>query len=265
MPMPTQRVRKIVKIDEEKCNGCGECVPSCAEGAIRVVNGKARLRADNLCDGLGACLGHCPMGAITIEERPAEEFDHQAVEQHLKAATAPAPFVPSPLGGGTPPLKHQAPSTMHPTGGCPGSRVRMFEPAAQPSDPRSEMSDPKPSSPSRLRQWPVQLTLLPPQGALWQDADVLLCADCVPFAFPDFHEKLLAGKTLAIACPKLDDCQSYVDKLTTIFANNSIRSITVARMEVPCCSGLTRVANLALQASGRTDLRIEEVILRIRQ
>lgn len=262
MQMSNKRVRKIVRIDEEKCNGCGDCVPSCAEGAIRVINGKARLMADNLCDGLGACLGHCPMDAITVEERPADDFDHHAVERHLKPTAVPKP---APAAAPVPafqPIAH--------AGGCPGSRMRVFDPApsapaaSQSANLKSQISNLKSSSPSRLRQWPVQLTLLPPQGPLWANADVLLCADCVPFAYPDFHEKLLAGRTLAIACPKLDNCQPYIDKLTTIFASNSIRSITVARMEVPCCSGLTRVAQMALEASGRSDLQVEELILPIR-
>lgn len=249
-------IRKIVKIDGEKCNGCGECVPSCAEGAIRIINGKARLMADNLCDGLGACLGHCPMGAITVEERPAEDFDHHAVEKHLKSSPAAKPMVPGPAPA-LAPVAH--------AGGCPGSRMRVFEPAACPSvGGKAEGTKGKTASPSRLRQWPVQLTLLPMQGPIWTDADVLLAADCVPFAYPDFHESLLAGRTLAIACPKLDNCQPYIEKLATIFANNSIRSVTVARMEVPCCSGLTRVARMALEASGRTDIEVKEVVLPIR-
>lgn len=250
-------IRKIVKIDEEKCNGCGDCVPSCAEGAIRIINGKARLMADNLCDGLGACLGHCPMGAITVEERAAEDFDHHAVEKHLKSPPAAKPMTPAAA-----PMF--APAPVAHAGGCPGSRMRVFEPAAsQTPNLRSEISDRK-TSPSRLRQWPVQLTLLPTQGPIWADADVLLAADCVPFAYPDFHENLLAGRTLAIACPKLDNCQPYIEKLATIFANNSVRSVTVARMEVPCCSGLTRVARMALEASGRTDIEVKEVVLPIR-
>ena len=256
-------IRKIVKIDEAKCNGCGDCVPSCAEGAIRIINGKARLMAENLCDGLGACLGHCPMGAITVEERAADDFDHHAVEKHLKnpSAAKPVAAAPAPLPA---PAPAPAFAPMPHAGGCPGSRMRVFEPAApQSANLRSEISDRK-ASPSRLRQWPVQLTLLPTQGPIWTDADVLLAADCVPFAYPDFHENLLAGRTLAIACPKLDDCQPYIDKLTTIFASNSIRSVTVARMEVPCCSGLTRVARMALEASGRTDLEVKEIVLPIR-
>lgn len=250
--------RLIVRIDEEKCNGCGECVPSCAEGALKIVNGKAKLLAENLCDGLGACLGHCPQGAITTEEQLVEEFDEVAVAAHLGStphAATPAPVpVPAAVAAARPvPQIH---GHSH-GGGCPGSQLRFFSDRAAAPAPQTAESQP----PSRLSQWPVQLTLVPPAGPLWQDADVLLAADCVPFAYAGFHEKLLAGKTLAIACPKLDDVQPYVRKLTQIFASNPVRSVTVAIMEVPCCSGLLRATQLALSQSGRTDIELEAVIV----
>lgn len=230
------RVRKIVHIDEDKCNGCGECVPSCAEGAIQVIHGKARLLADNLCDGLGACLGTCPQDAILIEERPAEAFDEQAVEAHKQQEAEKAPL---PCG-------------------CPGTMARILEtpgeaPAAAPAGG---------TRPSRLGNFPVQLTLVPPTGPMWQGADVLIAADCVAFAAPDFHEGLLAGKTLAVACPKLDDTGPYVEKLTGIFANNDIQSITVARMDVPCCMGLVHVVQTALAASGK-EIPFHDVVVNV--
>lgn len=260
-----KRVRKIVRIDEEKCNGCGDCVPSCAEGAIRIINGKARLMGENLCDGLGACLGHCPMDAITVEERPAEDYDESAVERHL--GHKPAHYVPPVTASAAatmapaPPLKPAfAPMHPHGGGGCPGSRLRTFEamPAGVPAAPSAG------STQSALRQWPVQLTLLPMQGPIWENAHLLLAADCVPFAYPDFHSTMLAGKTLAIACPKLDECDAYVQKLATIFASNTVRSVTIARMEVPCCGGLVRIVNMALQMSGRTDIEVKEIVVGIR-
>lgn len=238
--------RKIVRIDEEKCNGCGECIPSCAEGALRIVQGKARLVAENLCDGLGACLGHCPQGAILVEEHLVDAFDEAAVAAHL--GHSPKPSAPDTA----------APSPHSPSGSaCPGSRLQFLPPRAPKPAPGADTS----AHPSRLAQWPVQLTLLPPAGPLWQDADVLLAADCVPFAFPDFHEELLAGKTLAVACPKLDDVEPYVHKLAGIFASHSIRSITVAIMEVPCCTGLLRVTQMALSRAGRSDIPVRAVVV----
>jgi len=226
-------IREIVKIDEEKCNGCGLCVPACAEGAIRIVDGKARLLADNLCDGLGACLGDCPMDAITIEKREADEFDEEAVEEHLATGAGKEP-VPS-----------------APQGGCPSARLMSFEkqePAAGEAGPR----------PSALRQWPVQMHLVPPSAPFLKDADLLLAADCVPFAYADFHRDFLQDKALLIGCPKLDDGQAYLQKLTAILAGNDIKRLTVLHMEVPCCSGLIAIARQALAASGK-DVPLETV------
>lgn len=253
-------IRKIVRIDEEKCNGCGECVPSCAEGAIQIIDGKARLLADNLCDGLGACLGDCPLGAITIEEREADEFDEEAVEEHLKAA-APAPRA-----------AHAAPASA-PGGGCPSARVQSFAPAAGGCPSARVIGGPLAAAPaptaggapapSRLAQWPVQLHLVPPSAPFLRGADLLLAADCAPFAYPDFHETLLKGKALLIACPKLDDTSPYLDKLTAMLSQNDIRSLTVVHMEVPCCSGLIHLARQALAASGR-DIPLHTVRVGIR-
>ena len=249
--MTVTATRKIVKIDEDKCDGCGLCVPRCAEGAIRIIDGKARLVADNLCDGLGNCLGECPQGAITIEERPAEAFDEQAVARHMEK-DGPASGCPGAAAGA---LSREGGGA--PVGGCPGSMLRRLR-AAEPAEPALAGE-----RPSRLGQWPVQLALLPVAGEIWRDADVLIAADCVPAAMGDFHERLLAGKTLAIACPKLDDIQPYIEKLAQIFADNSIRSVTVAHMEVPCCSGLVRAVQAALAQAGRGDLRTHDVTVGI--
>ena len=242
--------RKIVRIDPEKCNGCGLCVPSCAEGAIKIIDA-----ADNLCDGLGNCLGKCPQDAITIEEREADEFDARAVTAQHKAQLRRE------LGMGAPAQGHE--------GGCPGARARMLN-HAQPAAATATTAE---DCPSRLGHWPVQLALVPTSGPMWQGADVLIAADCVPFAMADFHEKLLAGPygrgprgqgtALAIACPKLDDVGPYVAKLATIFAGNDIKSITVAHMEVPCCGGIVRVVREALQRSGREDIPVTEITVGI--
>jgi Pyruvate/2-oxoacid:ferredoxin oxidoreductase delta subunit len=250
-------IRKMVRIDEEKCNGCGECVPSCAEGAIQIIDGKAKLLSDNLCDGLGACLGDCPLDAITIEEREADEYDEAAVHEHLKdIGREPLPHHAAPSAGGCPSASVQ--SFAAPAGGgCPSARVVNFE------APSADDSAGAVSRPSRLAQWPVQLHLVPPTAPFFQNADVLLAADCAPFAYAEFQEDLLKGKALAIACPKLDNTEPYVDKLTAMITQSNIKSLTVVHMEVPCCNGLVMMAKQALANSGR-DIPFETVCIGIR-
>ncbi len=220
--------RKIVKIDEEKCNGCGLCIPNCAEGALQIVDGKAKLMSEKFCDGLGACLGHCPQDAIAVIEREAEEFDEKAVEIHLSKQKEAQP-------------KHQPAFA-----GCPSSRVMHFKVT-------EAKSEPAPVIPgiSQLSHWPVQLKLVPINAPYFQDADLLIAADCVPFAYPDFHRDFLKGKAVVVGCPKLDDIQYYKEKLTEIFKANSIKSITLPHMEVPCCFGLVRATEEAIAASGK--------------
>jgi NAD-dependent dihydropyrimidine dehydrogenase PreA subunit len=232
-------VRKIVRIDEELCDGCGLCVPSCAEGAIKVIDGKARLVADKLCDGIGACLGHCPRGAISIEERDAAPFEEVA-------SHAVGPSVPP----------HRA---TPPFAGCPGSRVMQFapRPAAKTVDAEADGA-----SESALRQWPVQMSLVPPTAPYLRGADILLAADCVPFAYADFHRRLLAGRAVLVGCPKLDDVEPYVAKLAEIMRLARPRSLKVAIMEVPCCSGLVRVAQMAAMQA-EWDRPVEAVVIGI--
>lgn len=243
-------LRKIVTIDQEKCDGCGLCVPSCAEGAITMVNGKAVLSADNLCDGLGACLGECPRDAIKIEEREADEFDEAAVEKHLASQ------------GKAMPAHHQhgqAPAAVHHHGGgCPGSRAMSFErPQAAAS------AAPAASRQSQLAQWPVQLTLVSPTAPYFQGADLLITADCVPVAYAGYHEDYLKGKAVVMGCPKLDDNNFYQQKLTELFSSSDVRSITVLKMEVPCCGGIAVAARQALAASGKR-IPYEEVTFGIK-
>lgn len=234
-------VREMVHIDEELCDGCGDCVPTCAEGAIQIIDGKARLVSDALCDGLGACLGHCPQGAITVTHREAAEYDEAAVARHLaaldasrvevKAAAAPLPMVAA-----------QAPMQS-----CPGSRTAAW---AGPSEASSSRAEEVPSS---LRQWPIQLHLLPPTAPFLAGSGVLLAADCVAFAIGGFHRRFLDGRALAIACPKLDSQQDvYVDKLVTMIDTGGIRDLSVMVMEVPCCSGLVRLAQEARSRARRS-------------
>jgi Fe-S-cluster-containing hydrogenase component 2 len=232
----TKLLRKIVRINEEKCNGCGLCVPACAEGALQIIDGKARLISDKYCDGLGACLGECPQGAITIEEREAGDFDEAAVKHHLKEEKQDTDELPC---------------------GCPSATVTRFERHKEAKATRAAYQ------PSMLSHWPVQLTLVPPQAPFLQGADVVLAADCVPFAYAGFHQEFLSGHALLVACPKLDDFPAYQKKLTDILSSSDIKSLTVVHMEVPCCSGLVHLAKQAIHASGK-DIPLREVTVSIR-
>ncbi len=210
--------RKIVRIDEEKCDGCGICVPACAEGALQIIDGKARLVSEVYCDGLGDCLRECPQGAITIEERAAVPFDEEAVKVHLARAQM---------------------ETESLLCGCPGSALRSLTPCSD--SPTEEETLP----PSQLGHWPVQLMLIPPGAPFLAKADILICADCVPFAVPDFHTRYLAGHAVLVGCPKLDDISLYRTKLEQVFRTADPRAITVLRMEVPCCGGLAHAVEEA--------------------
>jgi len=258
-------IREIVHIDEEKCDGCGLCVPSCAEGAIQIINGKAKLISDRLCDGLGACLGHCPQGAITIERREAEDFDEQAVEDHLQPHephTAEAPAVGCPST--SLPVAEQATQSPH-SGGCPGSRFTQFNQQQEPAAccPTSTEEESPTAAPSELSHFPIQLHLLPPMAPVLKNASLLLCADCVPVAYADFQKKMLRGRAVAVACPKLDDTSNYLAKLTEMIKINDLKDITVAHMEVPCCTGLVKLATEARRLSGK-DIPVYDMIISVR-
>jgi len=244
-------LRKIVRIDPDKCNGCGECVPSCAEGAIKIIDGKAVLAADNLCDGLGACLGDCPLNAITVEEREADEFDETAVEQHLAALGKPAPVHQNPP-------KQVAPAhNTHAGGGCPGSRAMSFSrPEESPAPAQNAGRQ------SQLAQWPVQLHLVSTSAPYFQGADLLITADCVPVAYAGYHEDFLKGKAVVMGCPKLDDNSFYTQKLTELFSRSDIKSVTVLKMEVPCCGGIAVATRQAVAASGK-QIQYKEVTIGI--
>lgn len=235
--------RKVIKIDEALCTGCGLCVPSCAEGAIQIIDGKARLVSDKYCDGLGACLGECPVGALSFEEREADEFDESAAMEHVRTTGHVS----------TQPAKTHAHS-----GGCPGSRMFDFreeaaeEPAGEAPKPRSE-----------LRQWPVKLFLVNPAAPYFRDADLVLAADCAAFAYGSFHQDYMKGKALAIGCPKADDIAGYIEKLRGIIEEGGIKSITVVHMEVPCCLGLLYAAEKAIEASGNA-IPLSSVVIGIR-
>jgi len=261
--------RKIIKIDEKKCNGCGLCIPNCPEGALQVIDGKARLISDLFCDGLGACIGHCPEGAIEIEEREAEPYDEKKVMEniikagpntikahlkHLKEHNETkfleqATEVLKNKGIEIPDLEEEK---METPCGCPGAALREVNQDNNPENNKEQAS--------ALRQWPVQLNLLPPQAPFFENSHLLVSADCVPFANPNFHSNLLNGKSVVIGCPKLDDIESYKEKLTEIFKNNKIKSVTVAIMEVPCCYGMYAAVEEAVKDSGENIPIIKETI-----
>jgi len=230
--------RKIIKIDEEKCDGCGVCVPACVEGALQIVNGKAKLISEIYCDGLGACIGECPQGAITIEEREAGDFDDEAARRHLEEKEEVTEKLPC---------------------GCPSATVVQFE------GPESAAVASKDAIPcqSMLGHWPVQLTLVPPTAPFLQGADLLLVADCVPFAYVGFHQDFLRDHALLVACPKLDDFHAHQMKLTQLLRQAEVESLTVVHMEVPCCSGLAHMAKQAMQLSGK-DIPLNEVTIGIK-
>ena len=236
-------IRKIIKIDEEKCNGCGLCANACHEGAIEMINGKAKLVRENFCDGLGDCLPACPTGAITFEKREAPAYDEKAVQEAKKGS-------PTAITGTKPVPPHMEKKKMekmnpiHHEGGCPGSRIAQFH--------RQEDTPPvsSPHSTSRLGQWPCQIKLVPTRAPFFENAKLLIAADCTAYAYANMHEEFMKGKITIIGCPKLDDID-YTEKLTAIIRNNDIRSVTIVRMEVPCCGGLQRAAENALKASGK--------------
>lgn len=250
--MVKTQTRKIIRIDEEKCTGCGLCVPSCAEGAIKIENGKARLVSEIYCDGLGACLGECPEDALTIEEREVVPFDEKATGEHLKKL------------GRDPSSAHQlsAQEETHPSvnslgGGCPGSQMRALK-----STGVKTAGEESGKITSRLRQWPIQLHLVPPFAPFFQGADLVIAADCTAFSYAEFHRDLLEGKQLVIACPKLDDLGYYQEKLTEMFKQNDLKSITVVHMEVPCCFGIVQATKMALEASGKK-IPLHDIIISV--
>jgi Fe-S-cluster-containing hydrogenase component 2 len=222
--------RKIVEIDEEKCDGCGQCVIGCAEGALVVVDGKVKVISENLCDGLGACIGECPQGALRIIQRQAEAFDEEAVETHLKSSTVEEQSAALPMACG-----------------CPSTQIQSFAPS--PARPVKNPSNQE-TQPSTLAHWPVQIRLIPPNAPFLKGADLLILADCVPVAFPGLHQELLQGRVVMIGCPKFDDAQEYIDKFAAIFKTAGIKNITTVVMEVPCCSGLPAMVRKGLEAAG---------------
>lgn len=235
--MTTKAKRKIVQIDAAKCNGCGACIDRCAEGALALVDGKAKLVSDVYCDGLAACLGTCPQDAIRIIERNAQAFDEEAAKEHVEAKPQPV-------------KKAQF--------SCPGSAVRQFATAAPAAEAGQSVTQR-----SMLPHWPVQLALVPPRARFLAGTDVVLVADCVPFAYPNLHRDFLKDHSVLVACPKLDDADAHLEKLTDILRSSDIKSLTVVHMEVPCCSGLANIARKAIAASDK-DIPYKEITIGIK-
>ncbi len=239
-------MRNIIEIDEELCNGCGVCVPSCAEGALEIVNGKARIIGEKYCDGLGACLGECPEGALTIHEREVEDYDHQAVEELLAKQKAAREKEENKAGCA-----------------CSGPPVAapVFTPCQQANKPVSGLAPI--AGGSSLTHWPLQIRLVPPSAPFLKGADLLVAADCTAFAYPHFHGELLKDKVVLVGCPKFDDVEMYVQKFSDIFAAAELRSVTIAIMEVPCCSGMRMIIQEAIRRSG-VEVAVNEVVISTR-
>ena len=238
-------IRKIIHIDEKKCNGCGACAKACHEGAIEMVNGKAKLVRENFCDGFGDCLPNCPTGAITFEEREAPAYDEAAVKSSKEKRIERARIMENENK-----MKHEM--SNHEAGcGCPGSKFMQFDrDGVDLSENKSGNNNSYARLVSRLNQWPCQIKLLPSKAPFYDGAKLLIAADCTAFAYANLHEDFMKGKITLIGCPKLDGID-YSEKLTEIITNNDIKSVTIVRMEVPCCGGLQRAAETALKNSGK--------------
>ncbi|MEE4165240.1 MAG: 4Fe-4S dicluster domain-containing protein [Desulfocapsaceae bacterium] len=253
-----KQIRKIIKIDEELCDGCGLCVPDCAEGSLQIIDGKAKLVADNLCDGLGACLGSCPTGALQIIERQADEFDEEAVEEFLAAQKQKQ-------------AAKATPQTMD--CGCASTHIQSFKPQTpcqsankpvelRPADKPVGLQNAR-SSDSQLSHWPIQIRLIPPGAPFLQGADILIAADCCAAAAPDFQNKYLAGKVVMMGCPKFDDAESYIERFAEIIDSCNLHSITILIMEVPCCSAMNVIVKKALEKASNT-VPVEQITISTR-
>ena len=249
-----KNVRKIIQIDEELCDGCGQCVPDCAEGSLKIIDGKARLVADKLCDGLGACLGACPTGALKIIERAADEFDEKAVEEYLASEEK----------------KAETPQAKTMDCGCASTHIQSFNPrplAVAESPCKSANAPTQLGSAqggiSELTHWPVQIRLIPAHAPFLQNADILVAADCTAVAVRNFQDKYLAGKTVMMGCPKFDDAESYVQRFAEIISTCNIKSLTILIMEVPCCSAMNVIIQNALKRSGKT-VPVEQITISTR-
>ena len=227
-------VRKVVEIDEDRCTGCGKCITACAEGALQIVEGKAKVVSDRFCDGLGACIGECPEGALRIVERDVEEFDEAAAKEHVGRRET------------------RRSTTAVARGACPSAGVHIFKVASEPTEGNERES--------KLGQWPIKLMLVPENAPFLRGEELVVLADCAAVAYASLHEKFVAGKAIAIGCPKFADAREYTDKLSRIMRNGGIKGLTVVHMEVPCCFGLVRIVEEAVRASQK-DIPVQEIVI----
>lgn len=232
-------IRKIIEIDESKCDGCGNCVTSCAEGAIEIIDGKAKVIKDMFCDGLGACMGSCPQDALKIIEREADPFDEEAVHKHLEN------------------MKKKSEQPKHTGCGCPSSAIMTLKPMAKPASNDSAGSA---IAESQLANWPLKIRLIPPNAPYLKNAEILILADCSAAAYANLHNDFIKGKVVMMGCPKFDDSKMHIEKLAQVFAGNAIKSITIARMEVPCCAGMGVLVREA-QKMANTSIPVSEEII----
>ena len=238
-------LRKIIEIDEELCDGCGQCVPGCAEGSLQIINGKAKMVSDNLCDGLGACIGECPNGALKIVEREAEEFDEKAVKKYLEEEKEAAEQKQQPVLAC----------------GCPSTNIQTFAPIS--SCLEANIPAGFEDSESALSHWPIQIRLVPATAPFLKGADLLVLADCCGIAIPTLHKDLIKGRVVMIGCPKFDDVQEYIEKFADIFKTADIKSVLSVIMEVPCCSGLPMIVKKGMKAAGK-NIPIKELVISTR-
>lgn len=240
--------RKIIEINDELCDGCGQCVPDCAEGALKIVDGKARMIADKYCDGLGACLGSCPTGALRVIERQADDFDEAAVEILLRSRKEAEPAVPA---------KDSTPC------GCPSAGMQSFQPLTPCQAANKPIGLLNQAGASALSHWPIKIRLVPPTAPFLKNADLLIAADCTPIAYPAFQRDFLQGRVVMAGCPKFDDVAGYIDKIAEIFKTARPRSVMIVIMEVPCCAGLRMIVKEARQRSG-LEIEVEEAVVSVR-
>ncbi len=237
-------MRKIIEIDEELCNGCGECVTDCAEGSLQIIDGKAKLVSDNLCDGLGACLGACPTGALKIIEREAEDFDEEAVEEYLANKEK----------------SDAAPAQVEKPSGCPSAQLKTFAPQTPCQTANKPLQMAAGGGTSSLTHWPVQIRLVPATAPFLQGADLLVAADCCAVSAPNFQLDYLQGKVVMMGCPKFDDAEMYVQRFSEIIANCNLNKLTILIMEVPCCSSMNGIIQKAMDLAGKT-VPVEQITI----